>query len=77
MVCVFDLSKIRHGIWHAIIRQLFPHLKQGQSLYVIVHHNPRPMKSQLTATFASEVVWNCLYYGPDIWRARINRETME
>jgi len=56
---------------HAILSRLFEHLAPGDSLQIIVDHDPRRLRLQLEARHGSRCCWSYLEQGPDVWRVRL------
>ncbi|PKP72077.1 MAG: hemerythrin [Alphaproteobacteria bacterium HGW-Alphaproteobacteria-5] len=70
---VVDVRIIDPGVRHTIIQQLFSHLRDGQTLQLVVDHNPRRLKLLLEAGSGGRFSWDDLESGPDVWRVRIGR----
>jgi uncharacterized protein (DUF2249 family) len=45
---------------HAILFRLFEHLTRGQSLQIVVDHDPRRLRMQLEASHGSRCGWSYL-----------------
>ena len=61
---------------HTIIFQLFEHLAPGNSLQLIVDHDPKPLRFQLEARHGSFCDWSYLEEGPDVWRVCLRQATL-
>jgi uncharacterized protein (DUF2249 family) len=70
---VVDVREISPGVRHTIIAQLFAHLGEGETLQLIVDHDPRRLRLQLEAASSGSISWDYLKQGPDVWRVRIGR----
>lgn len=70
VITVQDIDP-RHRL--TIILQLFEHLPPGNSLQLIVDHDPRPLRFQIEARHGSRCQWTYLEEGPDIWRVRLQQ----
>jgi len=57
-----------------IIFQLFEHLAPGNSLQLVVDHDPKPLRFQLEARHGSGCDWSYLEEGPDVW---LDRTTLQ
>ena len=60
---------------HTIILQLLEHLPAGNSLQLIVDHDPKPLRFQVEARHGSHCQWTYLEEGPDIWRVRLQAKS--
>jgi uncharacterized protein (DUF2249 family) len=56
---------------HIVTLQLFEHLATGDTLQLVMDHNPTPLRYQLEARHGSRCVWTYLEEGPDVWRVRL------
>ncbi|MEC5293506.1 DUF2249 domain-containing protein [Aurantimonas sp. C2-6-R+9] len=71
---VVDVREIGASVRHTVISQLFIHLAAGETLQLIVDHDPRRLKLQLEAGCDGGICWDYLEKGPDIWRVRLGRK---
>ncbi len=78
---VVDVREIDPRHRHLIIVQLFENLPVGETLQLVVDHNPKPLRFQLENRYGSQCSWTFLEEGPDIWRVRLQnvpaRETSD
>ncbi|WP_180899639.1 DUF2249 domain-containing protein [Martelella soudanensis] len=70
---VVDVREIGPSVRHTVITQLVTHLAAGETLQLIVDHDPRRLKLQLEAGRDGGICWEYLEKGPDIWRVRLGR----
>lgn len=56
---------------HAILFRPFEHLAPGDSLQIVVDHDPTRLHLQLEARHGSRCGWSYLEQGPDVWRVRL------
>lgn len=70
VINVLDIDP-RHR--HRITFQLFEHLAAGNSLQLVVDHEPKSLRFQLEAKHGSRCQSTCLEDGPDVWRARLRQ----
>jgi len=69
---VVDVREISPSVRHTVITQLVTHLAAGETLQLIVDHDPRRLKLQLEVRDGG-ICWEYLEKGPDIWRVRLGR----
>lgn len=68
---VIKVADIDARYRHAIIFQLFEHLRPGSSLQLVMDHDPKPLRFQIEARHGSRCEWSYLEAGPDVWRVRL------
>jgi uncharacterized protein (DUF2249 family) len=68
---VIDVAEIEPRLRHGIIVQLFKHLEPGQSLQIVVDHDPQRLRFNLDFSFGALCEWQYLEQGPDVWRVRL------
>ena len=73
---VVKVAEIDPRYRHMIIFQLFEHLAPGNSLQLVVDHDPKPLQFQLEARHGSRCDWSYLEEGPDVWRVRLRQATV-
>ncbi len=73
---VVKVAEIDPRYRHMIIFQLFEHLTPGNSLQLVVDHDPKPLRFQLKARHGSRCDWSYLEEGPDVWRVRLRQATV-
>jgi uncharacterized protein (DUF2249 family) len=68
---VIDVADVEPRLRHGIIVQLFKHLEPGQSLQIVVDHDPQRLRFNLDFSFGALCEWHYLEKGPDVWRVRL------
>lgn len=68
---VVDVREISPSVRHTVITQLLTHLAAGETLQLVVDHDPRRLKLQLEAGRGGGIGWAHLEKGPEIWRVRL------
>jgi uncharacterized protein (DUF2249 family) len=69
---VIDVAEIELSHRHAIICQLSKHhLDPGNSLLIVVDHDPRRLRIHLDFAFRAQYEWLYLEQGPDVWCIRL------
>jgi uncharacterized protein (DUF2249 family) len=78
---VIDVTQIDPRHRHVVITQLFENLPVGETLQLVVDHDPKPLRFQLESRYGAQCAWAYLEEGPDIWRVRLRnihaRETSD
>lgn len=54
---VVDVREISPSVRHTVIVQLFTHLAAGETLQLLVDHDPRRLKLQLEAAYEAGASW--------------------
>jgi uncharacterized protein (DUF2249 family) len=70
---VVEVNDIDPRHRHMVIQQLFEHLTPGDSLRLVVDHDPKPLLVQLETRYGAQCRWNYLEQGPDTWHVRLQR----
>ncbi len=70
---VVDVREISPSVRHTVIDQLFTHLATGETLQLVVDHDPHRLRLRLEANCDGGIVWDYLQEGPDVWRVRLGR----
>jgi uncharacterized protein (DUF2249 family) len=73
---VIEVAEIDPRHRHTIIFRLFEHLGTGESLQIVVDHDPKPLRFQFEARHGVGCDWTYLEEGPDVWRVRLRNATV-
>lgn len=68
---ILHVGEISADFRHKIIHQLVQHLDEGQSLQLVVDHDPHRLRVEVEVGYAQGFEWSYLERGPDVWRVRI------
>lgn len=69
-----DVRTLPHGGGrHEAIFARLETLGPGGRLVIVNDHDPRPLRSQLVATWPDTFTWDYLQAGPQVWRVAITR----
>lgn len=73
MLAEFDLrpEQLRHS--HEQVMSKFAVLPVGESIRIILDHEPRPLRSRFGELYARSYVWTQRYLGGEFWEATIRR----
>lgn len=58
---------------HTVIFGRFDALPIGGSFTIINDHDPKPLRYQLLAEYAGELLWEYIEQGPEVWRVRMGK----
>jgi len=70
---VLDLRSIPRGQRHSFVFARLSGMAVGESFTIVNDHDPQPLRSQLESQFMSEITWNYLERGPEVFRVCIAR----
>jgi uncharacterized protein (DUF2249 family)/iron-sulfur cluster repair protein YtfE (RIC family) len=68
-----DVRQVSHAQRHGLIFTAYRALRPGAGFVLVNDHDPRPLRYQFDAQYASEYTWDYLETGPRVWRVRIGR----
>lgn len=68
-----DARKIAGPDKPATFFQTFDELALGETLEIIVDHDPVMLKQKFNSERAKEYTWGYLEEGPDVWRINITK----
>lgn len=68
-----DVRDIAPAQRHPLIFQRFDALNVGDSFMLINDHDPKPLRYQLVAEYAGDLIWDYLEQGPSVWRVRLGK----
>lgn len=71
---VVDTREIPPRQRHPLIFQLFEGLEVGNSIQLVVDHDPRPLRYQFAAERPDMFTWTYEAEGPEVWRVRIDHK---
>lgn len=60
---------------HQVIFARFDALPIGGSFTIINDHDPKPLRYQLLAEYAGELLWEYLEAGPEVWRVTMGKQS--
>ncbi|MBZ0296799.1 MAG: DUF2249 domain-containing protein [Anaerolineae bacterium] len=72
-----DVRVIQPRDRHPLIFRTFDNLQPGESFELINDHAPKPLYYQFLHERTDQFEWVYLEEGPETWRVRITRTTME
>jgi len=68
-----DLRDLPRTERHPRIFGMLNMLSPGQTMSLVVDHDPVPLHHHLETMFAGQFGWQYLERGPDLWRVEIER----
>lgn len=71
---VIDVRTIPRMERHPRIFAMVDGLALGGTLILTSDHDPRPLHYQLEMAFPTELTWEYLEQGPEVWRVEIGRK---
>lgn len=70
-----DVREIPRGERHPTILETYEALGPGESMRLIVDHDPVPLRKQMGNRFGDELSWVYVEQGPDTWQVEVQRLT--
>ena len=72
-----DVRVLPHGGRHDVIFATYGGLVPGSGFVIVNDHDPKPLRYQFEAEHAGQFTWDYLESGPDVWRVRIGRPSVQ
>ena len=73
LTSALDVRTIEPLYRHATIFSRLGELGVGDSLVLLVDHDPKPLRAQLEAREGDKVQWTYLEQGPQQWQVQVTR----
>ena len=70
-----DVREIPKGQRHPLIIDTYEDLGPGESMRLIVDHDPVPLRTQMARRFGDELSWVYVEQGPPTWQVEVQRLT--
>ncbi len=70
---VIDVRTIAPPERHPLIFSTFRSLSPGESIELVVDHEPKPLQARFAADLPGAFAWDAIERGPTTWRVRITR----
>ena len=74
---VLDVREIPQGRRHPRIFGIYARLTPGESFVLVNNHDPKPLRREFQAAYPDRFGWDYLEAGPERWRVRIGRPTVD
>jgi len=69
--------EIPQGRRHPRIFGIYARLTPGESFVLVNNHDPKPLRREFQAAYPDRFGWDYLEAGPERWRVRIGRPTVD
>ena len=73
VVAVIEVAKLPPGTCERHIVATYERLLPGESLEIVVDHDPAPLRQRFAVERPGESDWAYLEHGPRVWRVRVKR----
>ena len=74
---VLDVREIPQGPRHPRIFGIYARLTPGESFVLVNNHDPIPLRREFQAAYPDRFGWDYLEAGPERWRVRIGRLSVD
>ena len=74
---VIDVREIPHGRRHPRIFGRYARLAPGEAFTLVNNHDPKPLRREFEATHPGAHTWDYVESGPEVWRVRIGKATVD
>jgi uncharacterized protein (DUF2249 family) len=71
---MLDVREITPRERHPLIFDTMDVLQPGETLQLVIDHDPKPLYYQLMVERPGQVEWEYLTSGSDVWKVRITRQ---
>lgn len=69
-----DARIIPHAIRHGAVLGALAQVQPGAAMILAAPHNPLPLLGQIAEQWGSEVSFDYLTEGPDVWRIQLTKQ---
>ena len=73
VAAVIEVASLLPGTCGRHIVASFERLLPGESLEIVVDHDPAPLRRRFAVERPGESAWTYLELGPRVWRVRVQR----
>jgi uncharacterized protein (DUF2249 family) len=73
VVEVIDVARLPPGTCGRHIVATYERLLPGESMEIVVDHDPAPLRQRFAVERPGESDWAYLEFGPRVWRVRVKR----
>jgi uncharacterized protein (DUF2249 family) len=73
VIAVIDVASLPPGTCGRHIIGTYERLLPGESMEIVVDHDPAPLRQRFAVERPGEADWAYLEFGPRVWRVRVKR----